>query len=386
MARNLIVGGVTYQFPNDGDLDWGQDVYNWAEAVSNELVTAEERGIPSGGLSGQIIQKASNNDYDTEWVNPPSGGGGGGGGVDSYSAGHGLNLVGTTFSIATDGVTTPEIKDGAVTLSKLAAGSTSDQILVYDGSDWTLEAKPSGGGSSGVADLSGVVGGSGISVTHTESNQKASISVVPSIQGALVPTGGATNQVLTKQSGTDHDLFWSTPSGGGGGGGTPSENSVSFAQLVKPIRNYVFQAPLQHSSADLTISDLDEANVIATHDHTLAIIPRAAGADGNNIYATGLDGRTTGTITFADSASSSEFGVTYNKKAERFYRPTIASNTVTHLLAYDTDGVRQTSDDITLDTAIPGTNTIRTSLTYNCLLYTSPSPRDRQKSRMPSSA
>ena len=24
--------------------------------------------------------------------------------------------------------------------------------------------------------------------------------------------------------------------------------------------------------------------------------------------------------------------------------------------------------------------------TYNCLLYTSPSPRDRQKSRMPSSA
>ena len=34
---------------------------------------------------------------------------------------------------------------------------------------------------------------------------------------------------------------------------------------------------------------------------------------------------------------------------------------------------------------IPG-NTGYTQLYYGCLLYTSPSPRDRQKSRMPSSA
>ena len=31
-------------------------------------------------------------------------------------------------------------------------------------------------------------------------------------------------------------------------------------------------------------------------------------------------------------------------------------------------------------------NVVRDSVTYTCLLYTSPSPRDRQKSRMPSSA
>ena len=146
MARNLIVDGITYQFPNDGDTDWGQDLYDWAEAVSNELVTLAEREIPAGGLSGQIIQKKSNTDFDTEWVNPPSGTSEGGG---SYTAGSGLALAGTIFSIATDGVTTPEIKDGAVTLSKLADGTAANQIMVYDGSDWTLEAKPSGGGSSG---------------------------------------------------------------------------------------------------------------------------------------------------------------------------------------------------------------------------------------------
>ena len=33
--------------------------------------------------------------------------------------------------------------------------------------------------------------------------------------------------------------------------------------------------------------------------------------------------------------------------------------------------------------ALPGVNAVGTS---TCLLYTSPSPRDRQKSRMPSSA
>ena len=33
-----------------------------------------------------------------------------------------------------------------------------------------------------------------------------------------------------------------------------------------------------------------------------------------------------------------------------------------------------------------GINHIETAPSYGCLLYTSPSPRDRQKSRMPSSA
>ena len=230
MARNLIVGGVTYQFPNDGDLDWGQDVYNWAEAVSNELVTAEERGIPSGGLSGQIIQKASNSDFDTEWVNPPSGSSEGGG---SYSAGSGLALAGTVFSI----------KPKGVTLADLADGDEADQILVYDGSDWTLEAKPSGGGG-GIANLAGVVGGSGITVTHSNNNLQASIAVASSIQGAIVPSGGNTGQVLTKQSNANHDLTWRTPSGGGGGGGgTPDDSSVSFPQLVKPCLLYTSPSP-----------------------------------------------------------------------------------------------------------------------------------------------
>ena len=46
---------------------------------------------------------------------------------------------------------------------------------------------------------------------------------------------------------------------------------------------------------------------------------------------------------------------------------------------------------VTFDGALPMTGTVRyrdgqSAIDLSCLLYTSPSPRDRQKSRMPSSA
>ena len=48
--------------------------------VNGHLVAGRGRpgaagvGVPSGGSSGQILAKASGNDYDTSWVNPTSGG------------------------------------------------------------------------------------------------------------------------------------------------------------------------------------------------------------------------------------------------------------------------------------------------------------------------
>lgn len=36
------------------------------------------QGVPAGGADGQILAKASATDYDTEWINAPTGGGGGG--------------------------------------------------------------------------------------------------------------------------------------------------------------------------------------------------------------------------------------------------------------------------------------------------------------------
>ena len=52
------------------------------------------------------------------------------------------------------------------------------------------------------------------------------------------------------------------------------------------------------------------------------------------------------------------------------------------------DNTLYTKDDITKVATLPSLDEIRGKIVglINCLLYTSPSPRDRQKSRMPSSA
>ena len=59
----------------------------------------------------------------------------------------------------------------------------------------------------------------------------------------------------------------------------------------------------------------------------------------------------------------------YEAKTEKLIAPIIAAN---HVELFDVDYVKEGQDWY-----------LRV---YICLLYTSPSPRDRQKSRMPSSA
>ena len=39
MDRKLQIGDKLYPFPDTGDLNWGQDVYNWAAAITNAVNT-----------------------------------------------------------------------------------------------------------------------------------------------------------------------------------------------------------------------------------------------------------------------------------------------------------------------------------------------------------
>ena len=63
MAKELIVAGITYPWPEDGAVDWGQDLFNWSEAVSNQLEIINTRLIPAGGTSGQVLAKADNSNF-----------------------------------------------------------------------------------------------------------------------------------------------------------------------------------------------------------------------------------------------------------------------------------------------------------------------------------
>jgi hypothetical protein len=85
-------------------------------------------GIPTGGTSGQVLSKNSNTDYDTHWIDFPTGGGTGGGG-DMYKSTYDTDNDGkvdnaeTADSVPWEGVT------GKPTFSTVAtSGSYTDLI------------------------------------------------------------------------------------------------------------------------------------------------------------------------------------------------------------------------------------------------------------------
>lgn len=64
------------------------DSTKWSQiTVASELTTLENKSIPAGGSSGQVLAKASGSDYDTTWITPSGGGGGGVGQVDTLYTG-----------------------------------------------------------------------------------------------------------------------------------------------------------------------------------------------------------------------------------------------------------------------------------------------------------
>lgn len=64
----------------------------------------------------------------------------------------------------------------------------------------------------------------------------AKIKLYLSTALVLVPTGGATGDVLTKVSATDHDVHWAAPTGGGGGG----EWTLLDTQTVSAVASFVW--------------------------------------------------------------------------------------------------------------------------------------------------
>jgi hypothetical protein len=91
------------------------------------------------------------------------------------------NTIGTD-ALQDDSVSVSQLQDNVVGPTKLATGNTPSpgQVLSYDGSgfEWTNNAG------------------------------------TPGQDGAGVPTGGTTGQILAKASNTDHDTEWIAPTGG----------------------------------------------------------------------------------------------------------------------------------------------------------------------------
>lgn len=181
--------------------------------------------LPPGGLTGQFLAKHTDTDFDAEWVTPPT---------EATRWYTNVGVPGMLFN------------DGDFYLN----GSNGD-VYQQISSVWTFSANIRG--AQGVAGTNGTNGqngttwysGSGVPSSGTGVNgdfyirfatgdyyQKASgtWSIVGNITPSL-PTGGTSGQVLTKNSSTNFDASWQTPSGGGGGAAWPRRNG----QITAPV-------------------------------------------------------------------------------------------------------------------------------------------------------
>lgn len=127
-----------------------------------------EQGVPTGGTAGQVLAKNSAVNYDTRWVDLPTGGGGSG---VEYTAGDGITIQGSEIS-----VTTPVKEITQAEYDALPQEQRNKALYIIIDAD---------GGPTQVGSL---------------------------------PPGGTEGQVLSKASGEDYDSHWVDPPEGGSGG------------------------------------------------------------------------------------------------------------------------------------------------------------------------
>ena len=134
--------------------------------------------IPEGGAVGQILVKASGDDYDVAWVDQT---GGGGGGASSFN-----QLTGT-------------INDGQISNNRIVERMIADDAVT----DIKIDS----------------VSASKITGEISDARIPASIARDTELPAAnrLVPAGGDDGQVLKKTSGSDYDVAWEADLSGTGG-------------------------------------------------------------------------------------------------------------------------------------------------------------------------
>ena len=148
-------------------------------------------GVPAGGNAGQVLAKATNSDYDTEWVDQ-SGGGGGSTPIINAAA-------------------TVDNTSGNPSCSVVKSGTTSNPVFTFNFTGIN--------GAQGPQGAQGIQGPAGVGV----------------------PTGGNAGQVLAKATGTDYDCEW-VDAGGSGPVYVNDEYITTLSDLVtfmKSLQNKV---------------------------------------------------------------------------------------------------------------------------------------------------
>ena len=149
--------------------------------------------------------------------------------------------AGTLTFLTSAPVTSVNSKTGAVTLSASDVGALPDT--------YTAPVTSVNGQTGAVTvtdtDTTYTISISGNVITLTPSTGTAQSITLPadsvsSVDGktgsvTVLPSGGSSGQVLSKASGTNYDVEWTTPQGGGGGSDWTLVNSVTLSEATSMI-------------------------------------------------------------------------------------------------------------------------------------------------------
>ena len=205
-------------------------------------------GLPLDGLTGQLLAKASDTDFDLRWVDPPAGTGGAGSGTVTsvgLAAPTGFSVSGSP--ITGSGTLTMTFAAGyslPLTASQTNWDTAFSERLRWDGSATGLVAAT--GRTSlelGGAAVLNVGTSAGTVAAGNDSRFSANLSYTASTRalasstgtGATLPLFSSTDPGLVGGSGGGTTNFlradgtWAAPPGGGGGGGSGTVTSVGLS-------------------------------------------------------------------------------------------------------------------------------------------------------------
>ena len=159
---------------------------------AHHALVPDNRKVPAGGITGQVLKKDTATDYDVSWQDDEAGSGGGG--LTESQVDTRVTTLVEDWAEAAN--TSTEVPDGKIP-------STIARDTEIEG--WARTANPS--------------------TDVPESKIPSAIartSAIPA-DNRLVPSGGATGQVLKKDTATNYDVSWQDDSEGSGSGSTTGE-------------------------------------------------------------------------------------------------------------------------------------------------------------------
>ncbi|MXO72864.1 beta strand repeat-containing protein [Alteraurantiacibacter buctensis] len=354
-AINALDDQVTTKIDRAACIAFVQDYAWYPVRVRLDATTIVMDGIPVGGTTGQVLAKASDADYDLEWVDQ-TGGGGGSGTVTSVSVATANGVSGTVANATTTpaitlslGAITPTsvAASGNVTGANLSGTNTGDQDLssyattaavaagyqprdgdltaiaalttaTYGRSLLTLADAAAGRTSLGLGTAAVAATGDFAAASHVGSGGTAHANAVASgaagfmtgadkakldgiASGATANTGTVTS---VSGTGTVSGLTLTgtvTSSGSLTLGGTLSTNSTSISDFAEAVDDRV--ASLLVAGTNVTLTYNDAAGTLT--------IDAAGGGGSGTVTSVGMTVPTGFSVSGSPVTSSGTLAVTY---------------------------------------------------------------------------